>query len=674
MQETSTMPDAHSGAAHRRGKHLPPIQTSFSNRVSTARLQRPRPVDTVLYEKSQVPLYSEPDPPQLKRRISRSSLLGLFVRTRSAKEVRDITKLQTTREDDSATFDVIPKVTSPTTKHTPTTPSKETRFVPTPSVQSPADLQFYGADIEPKTKPMKKKERSPRSSKTWDPPPLFQAYPQAVKHGNLSTPAASADTILRMDKQRQGQDSQQDKPQNISNLGTVQSTGGNDQNKPDPGKRPKHRKSEAISQMEWTNKIYVLATAGYLLQYAGEGSFDRLPEKIMQLGKDSAAFACDAIPGKHWVLQISQTSAEDGPLLGSRSRSVFSRLGFRGDSRRCVSTLLLVLNSAEDMNSWLVAVRKEIEALGGKRYRPDMTVRKNTDEIVQQIRQKPSRRYLVRRDPNQITSPSSTQWGQPDSLSRHPTDTDPPTLHASGTSSSTSSHRLSHAPSTTHTSISTDQILLDALREDPRSSYASTGAKTSTTSIGNSPLPSPLTSSFTHHSPPKSGSTTPTGPILDPSHRRRSLQTLSPSPLAPDFRPKPKPPRPLSTNSPTSPTSKPNFSVPTFSKRYSQPYKSPSPPTPAPAALATSSRNPPPSQHHHTRPDSIIGDLPITSMAVRPHTSTDAHPRRFSSLEYARPLTLPQARPPPTGKLPAVPGKGLRRPASMLVRSEGIRG
>ncbi|EON63650.1 hypothetical protein W97_02878 [Coniosporium apollinis CBS 100218] len=38
-------------------------------------------------------------------------------------------------------------------------------------------------------------------------------------------------------------------------------------------------------------KLYILVTSGCLLQYAGEGPSDRLPEKILQLGKDSAAFA-----------------------------------------------------------------------------------------------------------------------------------------------------------------------------------------------------------------------------------------------------------------------------------------------------------------------------------------------------------------------------------------------
>lgn len=62
-----------------------------------------------------------------------------------------------------------------------------------------------------------------------------------------------------------------------------------------------HQKQLSIpfTKVEWTRKIFILVTSGYLLQYASAGSFDRVPEKMMKLGKDSVAFASDAIPGKH---------------------------------------------------------------------------------------------------------------------------------------------------------------------------------------------------------------------------------------------------------------------------------------------------------------------------------------------------------------------------------------
>ena len=103
-----------------------------------------------------------------------------------------------------------------------------------------------------------------------------------------------------------------------------------------------------------------------LLQYAGEGSFNSFP-RVLQLGKDSVAFASDAIPGKHWVLQVSESMDADGTPTAD-SRSLLSRLAFRSaDYRRTATSLLLILDSAEDMGSWIAAVRREIEALGGRK-------------------------------------------------------------------------------------------------------------------------------------------------------------------------------------------------------------------------------------------------------------------------------------------------------------------
>lgn len=123
-----------------------------------------------------------------------------------------------------------------------------------------------------------------RTSTAWDPPPLFQAYPQAIKHAQLSASTLSTDTILRLSTTRQRQNSLRDE--------FAQTTPDEAQNaapKKAERAKSKHRRqlSGSISKADWTHKIYVLVTSGYLLQYAGDGSFDRLPEKMMQLGKDS---------------------------------------------------------------------------------------------------------------------------------------------------------------------------------------------------------------------------------------------------------------------------------------------------------------------------------------------------------------------------------------------------
>jgi len=72
--------------------------------------------------------------------------------------------------------------------------------------------------------------------------------------------------------------------------------------KTEKSKRHRRHLSGSISKADWTEKIYVLVTSGYLMQYAAEGPFDRIPEKMLQLSKDSVVFASDAIPGELFVL------------------------------------------------------------------------------------------------------------------------------------------------------------------------------------------------------------------------------------------------------------------------------------------------------------------------------------------------------------------------------------
>src|SRR5690606_25901613 len=95
-------------------------------------------------------------------------------------------------------------------------------------------------------------------------------------------------------------------------------------------RKDSRRLSVSINKSEWSQKIFVLVTSGYLLQYKGEGHFDRLPEKMMQLNKDSVAFASDAIPGKHWVVQVSQALDDEGTVAPEKSKGLFSRLSFQG--------------------------------------------------------------------------------------------------------------------------------------------------------------------------------------------------------------------------------------------------------------------------------------------------------------------------------------------------------
>lgn len=166
------------------------------------------------------------------------------------------------------------------------------------------------------------------------PPPLFQAYPQAVKHATLRIPTLSAEIILRLQHERDA-----DTNQRSDSYTPSLDTGKTQKEK----KLKKSRTSNILSKSNWSDKVFVLVTSGYVLQYAGDGTFDRLPEKIMPLSKDSAAFASDAIPGKPYVLQISQVSDEEGRLDTEASKSMFKKLGLKIESKRSTSCFFLYL-------------------------------------------------------------------------------------------------------------------------------------------------------------------------------------------------------------------------------------------------------------------------------------------------------------------------------------------
>lgn len=707
------------GPAPRRGRVPPPIQTTFGNKVENAtRPQRPRPIETIIYEK---PLDRIPLQTSVRRSSSKGGLLGFFNRrsTKNAKVGRELDVTEEEVEEATQRLPVIAKASSIKSRSTTTIreiPSNPAAPAP-PTPKGPTRVTSTASKAKSTKKSPKNDPKDPiiASQKSWEPPPLFQAYPQAIKHASLPAPILSADTIIRMNKQKptrtaQSTLSKSSEPNKI--------IAGDDANKKQAPKR--HRR--VPSKIDWTTKVYVLATSGFLLQYTGDGNFDRLPEKLLQLGKDSVAFASDAIAGKHWVLQISQTSNEEGTAGIPSSRSMFFRMGLRSDSRRSVSTFLLVLDSPEEMNAWLVAVRKQIETLGGKQYRPDTGIQTTAEEAERQIKERPSRRYLIQRDPSQF---SDTQSDRHNSLGLQ---VDNFSLRSVKRQSI-----ATDAPSTTHTSMSFDQTQLDRLRESTRFSYASDSARSLATSHGTSPAPSPSKSHFTFDKAQADESGTLTPRISD-SSRRKSFQTLPTQQETRRPMHEMRSPRPVSIhdsalNSPSSATT-PNFSVPTFSKRYSQ---IPSQMMPIPLETEANTRKSPlqtreRTERNSSRPVSVVGELP-SSVKLSPkdsrvrlngHSSTNSPPplidskhhelrlvssipdrpvpRRYSSLEYAHgnlpfstPSHTPSPHPPPQIALPAIPRSmhpnplassppprsssaptpirhPLRRPASMQVR------
>ncbi|KAL8793790.1 MAG: hypothetical protein Q9195_003620 [Heterodermia aff. obscurata] len=698
MEREQTAPATVEGISPRRGVQLPPIQTAFTPK-SSQRLQRPRPVQQIIITKDcQLVPPAETDP--LSRRASKGGIFGLFGRNKSHRtpkpqtaqrviegEKKELTKgnnelgktlsrtgevgasvaVQTSLMDQS--IDVIPGVPK-----TPTTTDKQ-----------------RAAKGAVRSKSFK------RDNTNWNPPPLFQAYPQAIKHSSLSAPSLSADAILRHYKTKKN--NSHDSPH------TTTVSDGQDSNDQDPERRmhatnKRQRSQDAVLNAPWVQKIYVLVTSGYILQYTGEGTFDRLPEKIMPLGKSSAAFASDVIPGKPWVLQVCQEALDDENASNLQGpNSVFKKFSFRNEAKK-PANFLLVIDSPEEMNEWLVAVRKEIESLGGRLYRPDVHCRRTSSEVRRTLREKPSRRFLIKRDPGQFADPP---WESVPGITSFSDAASPgPTLNDRRPSVAT--RRSVDSPSVSNTIISAEQSNLDRLRETPRISYAS-NAKTLSTSPGSSPSHSPIHTTFhfaepfnvepsSHHSVTPKAQRTSTNGLSSPLLQQRKSSDANNAP-------------PASNNSRASSSdaaSPPHFSVPSYSKRYSVANHRVSKIAPPPTLQSSSIQEPdfPPRKidvgEHGNRRTSVLGELqptPRTSpkgskslgnlsayfchspptIALAPSTSPGeiispksdaAVPHRFSSLEYSRGISpirgaseeppSPPPHPPPTTALPAIPG------------------
>ncbi|KAI7214198.1 hypothetical protein KC333_g6153 [Hortaea werneckii] len=255
--------------------------------------------------------------------------------------------------------------------------------------------------------------------------PLFQAFPQATKYGVLEVSTMSAETVLQKSRSRRTAGSQSSIGDGFSRA-SVEDTGSMDTRRA-AKTTMKHFASGSISHEELPSKMFVLINSGYLLQYREDGPSNRLPEKVLELGEESAAFACDLIPGKHHVLQVSQAVDSQGVMLAPTS-SLLSRLRFRSAADKLpASHFLLVMPSAKEMEKWMAALREEIEGVGGKEARVDTAVRPWTEEVTgrdgfNELKKTPSKshRYRVNREssfavlPENIERSESRQSGLQD--------------------------------------------------------------------------------------------------------------------------------------------------------------------------------------------------------------------------------------------------------------------
>ncbi|RAL17765.1 peptidase family M20/M25/M40 protein, partial [Aspergillus homomorphus CBS 101889] len=567
----------------RRGQRLAPLQTNFSRptarpiQVTAARPQRPRPSDYQTDEGSgeRVPLQSTP----VKRQTSKTSLRNIFGRDKSARKSAADVKLSGIDEQKSTGEQPAPNNAgaaplSPTLVATPKTNASAATLPTSPTT---------AASQRPKlpTKSRGKSSDDPASAGDlgWKPPPLFQAYPQSIKHDSLPVPSLSVDSILRMQAtaKAKGITSSREDEKSSQNGDAAEETTTRKKKEEKERKRHLRTLSETVSKTEWSQKVYVLATAGYILQYAGSGKHDRLPEKMLQLGPKSVAFASDAIPGKHYVLQVTQTSDEEGSEGPKHHRF---RFGFhRSHTRRMERSFLLVFDHPEDMNTWLLAVRAQIEARGGKKY---ISERADDGEPGHQLNSKPSIRQMITKD----TKRYSTLI--------------PPQLPASGEERDPSFSDQSRRNS--YVSVNRRSIVLPPASESRSGSISTTHTEVTSPVSNSGRFYSTMTASSVPSVPssdnvPKSfdmGSPTASG-----STKRRSLHA-SPTQAMPTAAemaaeiPRAQSTQPDSIYRSTSPPA-PNFSVPSFSKRYTARFGPLQVPqfSQAPPALDVISNDPP---------------------------------------------------------------------------------
>ncbi|KAI9934949.1 hypothetical protein ASPWEDRAFT_116943 [Aspergillus wentii DTO 134E9] len=568
--------------SERRGQRLAPLQTNFSR--PTARLsslpvartqQRPRPSDATEATGERVPL----QPPPVKRQSSKSGLRSLFGREKAARKPHlnlnnhNDSKLAEIDEGQSVSVSQTDSaldapVLSPSLCATPKTALTTPTLVTSPTVAHSQRAKIQAKNSNPRSA-KSGEDKPPANDPSWKPPPLFQAYPQSIKHGTLSAPALSADSILRIHATSSRGSSSRDEEMQIHNSQVQNSNESADANAARKKKEDKEKKhlrslSETIGKTDWTQKIYVLATSGYILQYAGSGKHDRLPEKMMQLGPKSVAFASDAIPGKHWVLQVSQSSEEDGTTALETPKPLFSRLGFhRSHTRRLARSFLMVFDTPDELSYWLLAVRAEIEARGGKKY---VSERVFDDGMESQLRSKPSVRQMVTKDPNRF----SNSFLQPQQTGAGIAEEHEQSIAGmnSRRSSYISVNRRSivnqPTPDSRSGSVSTTQTdaVASPITSPGSGRFYSTISASSSPMVGNGAAPAPGSTSLD----------APRSPTFASPRKRQSMYMYIPKPSATPSMEAAKLPRPQSTAPDplvrsTSPPA-PNFSVPSFSKRF----------------------------------------------------------------------------------------------------------
>ncbi|KAI0011018.1 hypothetical protein F4779DRAFT_263843 [Xylariaceae sp. FL0662B] len=506
---------------------------SLQNRSGNTRRLRPPDITTV-GDENRVPLRPE----RLKKRDSKIGLKSIFIRSKAVKNDRAREESSSPRETPRsagiraslAEISNWPRLHSVRSEASLlSSSSTSSRLSPSPETP-PATLRSRGS--APNGKSQAQASPKPRAPTVpWVAPPLFQMYPQAIKHAMLPACAVPVDTLVRLSESRK---SLQRKGSSQTSLVLDPSEAYRMDRQAEVGK--KLRVAASKFPPERATKIYALVTSGYLLQYAPEGPFDRRPEKILQLTKDSAAYASDLIPGRHWVVRVTSSADADGNP-STEAKSLRSKFVLRGDEKKQVSNMLLIFPSPDVMDDWLPILRREIESLGGKKKLSE-TGKPDICDDDPALKGRGSRRTFVVRDPKRFSRVVSRDfsWAQENTLM----DSTDPEL-ANPTPEPTLEPILDDG-STTASMASLDGQRLDSLRNsgsDKRFSVISSGQRTIVTSAGSSPACSPTRESFSSHDDnlaQANSSNLPCAPEarLRPnaaaiSNRRQSMQTAIPS-------------------------------------------------------------------------------------------------------------------------------------------------
>ena len=243
----------------------------------------------------------------------------------------------------------------------------------------------WASDTLPRSRPVKR--RTDRGS-CRDPPPFAEAFRHAILHARLEV------VVPRAELKRSGSVLSRLSPALSTTTGTFNSS--------------TEGRSRAGS-VALAPKSIILSDDGCLLQYPLEGASNRTPERVLQLGPKSIAVASDILPGRHWVLNVSSNSNSPELAVDRLLRSPRPTFGFRGRSEqhKRAQGLLIAFNDDTMFNDWLVAIRTEIEALGGLEYDPDpiMSTPATVSSGSSPARQFPSAPFVR---PLRSSSPSNT--------------------------------------------------------------------------------------------------------------------------------------------------------------------------------------------------------------------------------------------------------------------------